>query len=47
MILTNKQEEGLRIALERYKSKEKYTVISGYAGTGKTTDAVQDRYPER
>ena len=37
MVLTNKQELGLRIALERYKSKEKYTVISGYAGTGKTT----------
>ena len=37
MILTNKQEEGLRICLERYKNKEKFTVIAGYAGTGKTT----------
>lgn len=37
MILTRKQEEGLRIAIDRYKNKEKYTVISGYAGTGKST----------
>lgn len=37
MILTRKQEEGLKIAVERYKSKEPYTVISGYAGTGKST----------
>lgn len=37
MELTSKQEEGLRIALERYKNHEKYTVISGYAGAGKTT----------
>lgn len=37
MILTRKQEEGLKIALERYKNNEKYTVISGYAGTGKST----------
>lgn len=37
MILTNRQEEGLRIAVARYHDKEKYTVISGYAGTGKTT----------
>ena len=37
MILTKKQEEGLRIAIERYKNKEKYIVISGYAGTGKST----------
>ena len=37
MELTKKQEEGLRIAVERYKAKEKYTVISGYAGAGKTT----------
>lgn len=37
MILTAKQEEGLRIAVERYKSHEKYTVISGYAGSGKST----------
>lgn len=37
MILTAKQEEGLKIALERYRHGEKYTVISGYAGVGKTT----------
>ena len=37
MELTKKQEEGLKIAVARYKSHEKYTVISGYAGTGKST----------
>ena len=37
MILTKKQEEGLKVAVERYKAGEKYTVISGYAGTGKST----------
>lgn len=37
MILTKKQEQGLKIALERYKNKEKYTIISGWAGTGKST----------
>ena len=37
MILTNKQEEGLKIAVARYKNKELYTCISGYAGTGKST----------
>ena len=37
MELTNKQEEGLKIALARYKAGEKYTCISGYAGTGKST----------
>lgn len=37
MILTRKQEEGLRIAVQNYKAGKKYTVISGYAGTGKTT----------
>lgn len=37
MKLTNKQEEGLKLAIKRYKDKEPYTVISGYAGTGKTT----------
>ena len=31
MILTNKQQEGLDITLQRYKDKEKYVVISGYA----------------
>lgn len=37
MQLTKKQEEGLKIAVQRYRAKEKYTVISGYAGTGKST----------
>lgn len=37
MELTNKQEQGLKIALERYKNHEKYTVISGFAGSGKST----------
>ena len=37
MILTSKQEEGLRIAVDRYQAGEKYTVISGYAGSGKST----------
>ena len=37
MILTAKQEQGLKIAVERYKNNEPYTVISGYAGVGKST----------
>ena len=37
MILTNKQQEGLKIAVQRYKDREPYTVISGYAGSGKST----------
>ena len=37
MILTAKQEEGLKIAVERYKAREPYTIISGYAGSGKST----------
>lgn len=37
MILTNKQEEGLRIAVQRYREGQPYTCISGYAGTGKST----------
>ena len=37
MELTNKQAIGLKIAVERYKNAEKYTVISGYAGAGKST----------
>lgn len=28
---TKKQEEAIKICLERYKAGEKYTVISGYA----------------
>ena len=37
MTLTNKQQEGLNIAVARYKAKEPWTCISGYAGSGKTT----------
>lgn len=37
MELTRKQEEGLKVAVERYKMGEKYTCISGYAGSGKST----------
>ena len=37
MILTRKQEEGLKIAVQRYKDGEKYTCIAGYAGAGKST----------
>jgi hypothetical protein len=31
MELTHKQEEGLKLAVARYRNGEKYTVISGYA----------------
>ena len=37
MELNDKQKQGLDIAVDRYKQKERYTVISGYAGTGKST----------
>lgn len=37
MELTPKQQMGLEEALTRYHNHEKYVVISGYAGTGKTT----------
>lgn len=37
MILTQKQEEAIKISVERYKNKEKYTVVSGFAGSGKST----------
>ena len=37
MILTKRQEEGLKIAVARYKAGEKHTTISGYAGSGKST----------
>ena len=52
MFLTNKQQEGLRIAVERYKAREPWTCISGYAGSGKSTlvrfiiEAL-DVYPEQ
>lgn len=37
MILTHGQEQAIKVCVERYKNKEPYTVISGYAGTGKST----------
>ena len=37
MELTRDQENALKVAVKRYKNKEAYTVIAGYAGTGKTT----------
>lgn len=37
MQLTEKQKQGLTIALERFQDGKKYTCISGYAGTGKST----------
>lgn len=37
MELNEKQKEGLKLAIARYKNEERYTVIAGYAGTGKTT----------
>jgi exodeoxyribonuclease-5 len=37
MILTNKQEEGLRCAVSRYYARKPWTCIAGYAGTGKST----------
>lgn len=35
--LTNKQNDGLKLAVKRFKDHEKYTCISGFAGTGKST----------
>ena len=37
MLLTTKQEEGLKLAVTRYKNGERFTTIAGYAGTGKST----------
>ena len=37
MILTHKQEIGLKTAVMRYQNKERYTCIAGYAGSGKST----------
>lgn len=37
MELVIKQKEGIKIAKNRYKNKEEYTCIAGYAGTGKST----------
>ncbi len=37
MELTMQQLKGLDIAVQRYRQGERYTVISGYAGSGKST----------
>lgn len=37
MILTKKQEQGLSLCIEKYLTGERYCVISGYAGAGKST----------
>ena len=37
MILTKRQEEGLKTAVARHRTGEKFTTIAGYAGTGKST----------
>lgn len=37
MILTNKQEQGLREAVRRYRNGDRYITIAGYAGSGKST----------
>lgn len=37
MELTEKQKQGLELALQRYRENYQYTVIAGYAGTGKST----------
>lgn len=36
MGLTLDQEKGLKIIVERYRNNKRYTVLSGYAGTGKS-----------
>ena len=53
MILTEKQKEGLDIAIGRYLDEQRCTIISGYAGTGKSTlvkfiiDALPDIDPDQ
>lgn len=44
--LTEKQQEGLEICLKRYKDKRPYTIIAGYAGTGKSylVNAIVDSF---
>ena len=37
MELTAKQQQGLATAVQRYRQGERFTVISGYAGSGKST----------
>ncbi len=44
--LTNKQQEGLNISLKRFQEGKPYTVIAGYAGTGKSylVNAIVDSF---
>jgi exodeoxyribonuclease-5 len=44
--LTAKQQEGLEICVKRYKDKKPYTIIAGYAGTGKSylVNAIVDNF---
>ena len=37
MVLTNGQEKGLKVAVERYRNHEPYNVIAGPAGSGKSS----------
>lgn len=37
MELTKKQQQGLDLAVQRYREGKPYTIISGYAGSGKST----------
>lgn len=37
LTLTDKQNKGLKLTIERYHNNERYTCIAGYAGTGKST----------
>ena len=37
MVLTEKQQKGLELAVKRFYENKPYTIISGYAGSGKTT----------
>ena len=37
MILTDKQQKGLELAVARFKERKPYTCIAGLAGSGKTT----------
>lgn len=37
MILTNGQEEAIKVCVERYRNKEPFTVIAGWAGVGKSS----------
>ena len=37
MVLTTKQQEGLEIAVARFREGKPWTCIAGYAGSGKST----------